>query len=293
MLNVFRKKKNEEDYNTYNDDVTEDVVKDRLEKKRELDLKSDLEKVESLGNDYTKEQKESMVYAINKGIPFSTVKELIAEPLKLYALADAYELYPNQNILDELLGLNFMQIRWAIIPMMKREMEVLEESKEDQNQLLDKPKIQPIADNVISSQLSILQYMYESLMTGESYVFDVMRKIKGKQVRDVSERFIISYSGKMNQSGYLLKRVIFSHGYYNEIKPLFVFTIDNHKNIFGSFKMYSTAEEKNRDLDLNLEEFNLIYDSINTSSVRKNLDEEIESKQREGQMSAQKTAYRR
>lgn len=273
------------DFETYhNDDVDEEFVKERLAQKRKLDMEENLDKISNLKGDYSEDQKEAMLYAANKGIPVSFLEKLGDEPLKIYALADAYETYPSNSMLEKLVNLNFMQIRWCIIPMIKREIQIMEESKEENNAIdLDdeREKTQPLEDNVITSQLSILQYMYESLMTGESFVFDSIKEVNGRQVKDVKERFLITYSGKQSPSGYHLKRVMFSHGFYNEVKPLFIFSIDNKKNPLGSFKMYSTETDKDRELDLNIDEFNLIYNNISIKNVKKTLDEEIRLKANE------------
>jgi len=273
-----------------------DFVKDKLIEKREQNQKEDLLKIDQLDDNYTSDQKEAIRKAVGKGCPFSVVANPEYEALKIEALGEAYEAGATVSILETMKNMNFMQIKWCIIPAMKREDQVIEENKNYREIDLNKNRVQPVNADTLCKQMMILKYMYQSLISGESYTLKIEKDTKKGRLVDCSERFLITFSGKDGYNGHYVRRVMFSHGIQNEVKPLMIFSIDNKKNKYGSFKMYSTHEEKNRELDLNAEELSFIYSSMEHIEKRqsiKSLDEEICMAQKSIQQEKQEEQARR
>ena len=263
-----------------------DYVKERLQQKRDLEknkLKEELEKLDK--SKYTEAQLEALEYAVSMGLSLKYVAYPSFEALKIKAIADAFQEGAPISTIEKMYGMNFMQIRYALIPALKKEYQKIYEEKQlnKNNSFIDTTNMSQ--DPVLKTeekesrwkkQMILLKYMYDSLKTGNSY--EMLTKIKAsdeKTVNDYENRYLITYAGKQNHNGYVSKRVTLSHGYLNEVKPILIFSIDNRKNTDGIFRMYSKKDEPIRDIDLDASDLDMFYNSVLETTIVMSLDSKL------------------
>ena len=263
-----------------------DYVKERLQQKRDLEknkLKEELDKLDK--SKYTEAQLEALEYAVSMGLSLKYVAYPSSEALKIKAIADAFQEGAPISTIEKMYGMNFMQIRYALIPALKKEYQKIYEEKQlnKNNSFIDTTNMSQ--DPVLKTeekesrwkkQMILLKYMYDSLKTGNSY--EMLTKIKAsdeKTVNDYENRYLITYAGKQNHNGYVSKRVTLSHGYLNEVKPILIFSIDNRKNTDGIFRMYSKKDEPIRDIDFDASDLDMFYNSVLETTIVMSLDSKL------------------
>ena len=263
-----------------------DYVKERLQQKRDLEKNKLKEELDILDKSkYTEAQLEALEYAVSMGLSLKYVAYPSSEALKIKAIADAFQEGAPISTIEKMYGMNFMQIRYALIPALKKEYQKIYEEKQlnKNNSFIDTTNMSQ--DPVLKTeekesrwkkQMILLKYMYDSLKTGNSY--EMLTKIKAsdeKTVNDYENRYLITYAGKQNHNGYVSKRVTLSHGYLNEVKPILIFSIDNRKNTDGIFRMYSKKDEPIRDIDFDASDLDMFYNSVLETTIVMSLDSKL------------------
>lgn len=273
---MFFKKNNSATPVNFDENFDLDVIKDKISKNKQNMLEEDIKRGNQLSekDGFNQEQIDVIKNGLQKGISFDLLAHPEYEALKIKALIEAFEIGATENMLFELSQLNFMQIKWSIIPAIKREFEIQQVQQMNQMDLDDMKLPQPIDDQKLNKQLMLLGYMYDCLVNGNNYVLDAHNK--SSKTDDIYERFIISFSGKTTSSDYQLKRTCLSIGYLTDLKQLLMFTVDTNKYKDGSFIMYSLKDRSRREADLNSPELDIFYEKTDGNVKFQTLEDKLD-----------------
>lgn len=273
---MFFKKNNSATPVNFDENFDLDVIKDKISKNKQNMLEEDIKRGNQLSekDGFNQEQIDAIKNGLQKGISFDLLAHPEYEALKIKALIEAFEIGATENMLYELSQLNFMQIKWSIIPAIKREFEIQQVQQMNQMDLDDMKLPQPIDDQKLNKQLMLLGYMYDCLVNGNNYVLDAHNK--SSKTDDIYERFIISFSGKTTSSDYQLKRTCLSIGYLTDLKQLLMFTVDTNKYKDGSFIMYSLKDRSRREADLNSPELDIFYEKTDGNVKFQTLEDKLD-----------------